>query len=155
LSLIEERILISMREKFNEKRQEGFTLIELLIVVIILAILAAIVVFAVGTTATNAKQSACNADAKSVETALEAYKAQMGSYPPSLSNLTTSALDGNGNPVGSWLRATPNANTVADGYSISYDGAGGVWIQLSGNPTPTDFDSNVGPNGSSPCYLVK
>ena len=142
-----------MLEKVNKKRQEGFTLIELLIVVIILAILAAIVVFAVGTTASNAKQSACNADAKSVETALEAYKAQMGSYPASLANLTTSATDGNGNPVGSWLRATPNANISADGYSISYDGAGGVTIVYSGGAT--NFDDNVGPNGCSPCYLVK
>jgi len=144
-----------MRDKFNRKRQEGFTLIELLIVVIILAILAAIVVFAVGTTATNAKQSACNADAKSVETALEAYKSQLGSYPTAaqgLGALTTSTVDGNGNPVGSWLRATPNANTSADGYSISYDGSGGVWIQLSGGGL-SNYDTNVG--GSSPCYLVK
>src|SRR5579862_6589118 len=61
--------------------QGGFTLIELLIVIIILAILAAIVVFAVGSTNSNAIASSCNADAKSVETALEAYKAQTGSYP--------------------------------------------------------------------------
>jgi len=153
-----------MLEKVNRKRQEGFTLIELLIVVIILAILAAIVVFAVGTTASNAKQSACNADAKSVETALEAYKAQMGYYPTNLNSLTTSATDGNGNPVGSWLRATPNANTAADGYSIAYVSNGTAANDPAGQATVdivfpggavSNFDSNNGPNGSSPCYLVK
>ena len=64
-----------------KRDQGGFTLIELLIVIIILAILAAIVVFAVGNTNTNAIASSCNADAKSVETALEAYKAQIDFVP--------------------------------------------------------------------------
>jgi len=71
----------------SEKRDEGgFTLIELLIVIIILAILAAIVVFAVGSTGANAKTAACNSDAKTFETALESYKAEVGVYPgdPSL-----------------------------------------------------------------------
>ena len=63
--------------------QAGFTLIELLIVVVILAILAAIVVFAVGGSRANALASSCKADAKSLETALEAWKANNGngSYP--------------------------------------------------------------------------
>jgi prepilin-type N-terminal cleavage/methylation domain-containing protein len=71
-----------MWERMIEKRNDGgFTLIELLIVIIILAILAAIVVFAVGSTGTNAKTAACNSDAKTVETALESYKAEVGFYP--------------------------------------------------------------------------
>src|SRR6202035_5267792 len=67
---------MEMLDRLQQKRNDegGFTLIELLIVIVILAILAAIVVFAVGTTTTNAKISACNADAKSVETAIEAYQ---------------------------------------------------------------------------------
>ncbi len=69
-------------EALTKKRDEaGFTLIELLIVIVILGILAAIVVFAVGTTGSNAAVSACNADAKTVEVALESYKAQTGAYP--------------------------------------------------------------------------
>ena len=73
-----------MWDRIIEKRNEGgFTLIELLIVIIILAILAAIVVFAVGTTGSNAVAASCNADAKTFETALEAYKAEVGDYPGS------------------------------------------------------------------------
>jgi len=108
------------------KRNEGgFTLIELLIVIIILAILAAIVVFAVGSTNTNAIASACNADAKSVETALEAYKAQMTSYPASLTALTQSTsttVNGVSETVGPWLKDVPSTTN----YTISFDSTSGV-----------------------------
>lgn len=121
-----------MFERMIEKRNEGgFTLIELLIVIIILAILAAIVVFAVGSTTTNATLSACQADKKSVETAVEAYKAQQGSFPAAISTLTGTFADPNNSAVtdGPWLREVPNAT----GYTISYNATtGAVTSGLSG-----------------------
>lgn len=62
----------------REQRSDaaGFTLIELLIVIVILGVLAAIVVFAVGNTGKDSSKSACKSDAKTVETAQEAYKAE-------------------------------------------------------------------------------
>ena len=74
------------REQLRKRRAEngdegGFTLIELLIVVVILGILAAIVVFAVQSLTSRVPQASCGSDYKTVETALEAYKAQMGNYP--------------------------------------------------------------------------
>jgi len=73
-----------MLRKLRERADnEGFTLIELLIVITILGILAGIVVFAVGTTGSNASTAACQADKKTVETAIEAYKATTKSYPTS------------------------------------------------------------------------
>ena len=65
-------------ERLNEKRQSdgGFTLIELLVVIVILGILAGVVVFAVGGITDRGEESACEATAKSVETASEAFKAQ-------------------------------------------------------------------------------
>lgn len=90
-----ERKTIPMWERMKEKRAEGgFTLIELLIVIIILAILAAIVVFAVGSTSKNSIVASCKADAKSVETATEAFKAQTGTWPGG---------------AGAWATATENA----------------------------------------------
>jgi prepilin-type N-terminal cleavage/methylation domain-containing protein len=65
----------------SEPQDKGFTLIELLIVITILGILAAIVVFAVGSTGSNATTSACQADKHTVDVAIEAYKAEHGSYP--------------------------------------------------------------------------
>ena len=86
--------------------EKGFTLVELLIVVVILGILAGIVVFAVGNLTDNAKNNACKADAASVETAAEAYKANSSTlaYPTQMSDLTGA----NGS-----LKSTPKA----------YDGA--------------------------------
>lgn len=129
--------------------QQGFTLIELLIVIVILAILAAIVVFAVGTTTTNAVQASCQSDAKSVETALEAYKAQTGNYPApgattSIQTFYSPLTSGTGNGGSPWLRSAPT-NTAH--YTILYDSLGHVYV-LGANASlstaytsATDFDT--------------
>jgi prepilin-type N-terminal cleavage/methylation domain-containing protein len=143
-----------MLERLIEKRDEGgFTLIELLIVIIILAILAAIVIFAVGNTSTSAKQSSCNSDAKTVETAVEAYKAQMGQFPggatPALAmaQLTTTATV-NGVVVGPWLRQAPSATTSVNGYAVSLDGTADGVVNVQTNATtglgttPVNYDAN-------------
>ena len=131
-----------MWDRMIEKRNEGgFTLIELLIVIIILAI----VVFAVGTTGSNAKAAACSADAKSFETALESYKAEVGMYPGlgtgingPTGTLSTNyyGLTGNNgaqwqvnqvltNPyIGPFMRSLPQTNH----YQIVTDGLGGVFV---------------------------
>ena len=127
----------ALQRMVAKREQGGFTLIELLIVIIILAILAAIVVFAVGSTNTNAIASSCNADAKSVETALEAYKAQIGSYPAALANLTgsvTTTVNGVSQVVGPWLKEVPSTNN----YTISFDSASGA-VSVNGTayaPSP-------------------
>ncbi len=73
-------------ERLRRRREEegdegGFTLIELLIVIVILGILAAIVVFAVQNLSSSSAKASCGSDFKTVETAVEAYKSQMGNYP--------------------------------------------------------------------------
>jgi general secretion pathway protein G len=123
-----------MKQKRNEG---GFTLIELLIVIIILAILAAIVVFAVGNTSQSAAKASCLSDAKSVETAIEDYKAQhpgvqnaTGSigYPADSSQLLqTDSVDGA--TVGPWLKTWPG---TAD-YQISFNTLGSVWVTGPGS----------------------
>jgi len=99
-----------MKHMIERRRQmgsdRGFTLIELLIVIAILGILAGVVVFAVGGTTDSAKKSACKIDKASIETAAEAYKADQGTYPPTLA-----ALNGVVGPpaIPAYLKTTINA----------------------------------------------
>jgi prepilin-type N-terminal cleavage/methylation domain-containing protein len=58
------------------KDTAGFTLIEILIVLVILGILASIVIFASGAFIGDGKNSACQANAKILNTAEAAYSAQ-------------------------------------------------------------------------------
>lgn len=79
---------------FNERReargQGGFTLIELLVVIAILGILAGVVVFAVGGVTGTAKNKSCVTAKATIETAMEAYKADSATsaYPLTLSLLS-------------------------------------------------------------------
>ena len=98
--------------------ERGFTLVELLIVIVILGILAGIVVFAVGNLTSNAKTNACSTEKSTIVAALEAYKAQNGSYPTSMTTLTSGS--------GALLKSTP-----AD-YNIDASGNGTV-TAISGN----------------------
>jgi len=137
--MIEEHSPNVLQRMVAKRDQGGFTLIELLIVIIILAILAAIVVFAVGSTNTNAIASSCNADAKSVETAVEAYKAQIGSYPAGSDLLTTSTVttvNGVSETVGPWLKEWPSTNN----YTIAIDASGNVSV-----------NTKLYPGTSNPC----
>ena len=87
--------------------EEGFTLIELLIVIIVMGILAAIVVFALSGVTGLSAQTACNADAKSVEVAVQTYYTQTSSYPTSPSQLTSGAYQA----LRSWP-STPTYYTI-------------------------------------------
>ena len=62
----------------NKTQDKGFTLVELLIVIVILGILATVTVFAVRGITDQGQTSACNADKKTMQTAVEAYYAQNG-----------------------------------------------------------------------------
>jgi general secretion pathway protein G len=96
--------------------ERGFTLVELLIVIVILGILAGIVVFAVGNLTSNAKTNACSTEKSTIVAALEAYKAQNGSYPANMAALTGG--------TGALLKSTPSNYTI--------DGSGNV-TAISGN----------------------
>jgi general secretion pathway protein G len=69
----------------NDRRelrsQSGFTLIELLVVIAILGILAGVVVFAVGGITDNGQEAACKIEKRTIQTALQAFRAQEGAYP--------------------------------------------------------------------------
>ena len=92
------------------RNRKGLTLIELLIVVIILGALAAIAIPRITTSATTAKQNACTTNVDTLNTSIEMYKMDTGSYPASLA---TVANEPNYFPDG--------APTCPFGTAYSYD----------------------------------
>src|SRR4051812_44351273 len=76
----------------EKKQDKGFTLVELLIVIVILGILATVTVFAVTGITNKGKTSACESDAKTIQTAEEAYSANHGNYTNDLNVLVADGL---------------------------------------------------------------
>lgn len=111
-----------LRQRRDERGDEGgFTLIELLIVIVILAILAAIIVFAVQNLAGSSAKASCESDVQTVDHAVQAYTAQVGTAPTSITQLEGTQPGANGETsVGPWLHNTPTNGhhyevIVADG----------------------------------------
>ena len=98
-------------ESFEQKNllQKGFTLVELLVVIVILGILAAVVVFAVGGSTEKAQSSSCKAENSALSSAVEAYRASVGSYATTIDELTSGS--------NKFLRSTPTWYTVDGGNS--------------------------------------
>lgn len=122
----------------------GFTLIEVLVVIVILAVLAAVVVFAVGGISNRGETSACASDRQTIVTAIEAYQAQRGAVPASLTDLSSgnrylhddgsiSATEKQGN--GYTLTYTPVNGTLSACASAPAAGGGSPLATASAGPT--------------------
>lgn len=160
-------------ERLRARREErgdegGFTLIELLIVIVILGILAAIVVFAVQNLTGSSASASCKSDMKTVETAVEAFDAQVGHYPGGAPTDVSTAIGttqnsaagtgvamlmnqqagSNGGQVGTWLKDVPtNGNNyeiwVASDGSGSYE-ATATNLTAANVPTNAAITANTG-----------
>jgi general secretion pathway protein G len=99
----------------ENKQDKGFTLVELLIVIVILGILATVTVFAVRGITDQGQTSACQADQKTLQVALEAYYAQEGNTAGD--NATEADL------VSSGLLASASGNyDISSGAVVAYAG---------------------------------
>jgi len=101
---------VLQRFRVMRSNDSGFTLVELLIVIVILGILTGIVVFAVGGFSDRGETAACKADKKTVEVAVEAYRAKTGGYPTGLdSNARFDKLVHPAIATEQYLREQPNS----------------------------------------------
>jgi hypothetical protein len=84
---------------------------------------------------TESAVAACEADAKNLEVALEAYMAQNGSFPTPPSLWSAATYSSNFAPLtgldhgGPWLHSAP----ATTNYVIEYDASGHVWIAPPGS----------------------
>jgi len=79
------------------KRQTGFTLIELLVVMAILGMLAALVGPALFGNLSKGQRTTASSQISNLESALDTYRLDVGSYPDSLAGLVT---NDSGSPPG-------------------------------------------------------
>jgi prepilin-type N-terminal cleavage/methylation domain-containing protein len=68
--------------RLTQRHSSGFTLIELLVVIAVIAILAALIIPITGALKKARLRSVAQAELAQLETAIEAYKAKNGFYPP-------------------------------------------------------------------------
>jgi general secretion pathway protein G len=99
----------------ENKQDKGFTLVELLIVIVILGILATVTVFAVRGITNQGETSACAADEKTLQTAVEAYFAQEGG--------TTIPATGTPASVENTLATAGLIVEASDNFDVSTGGA--------------------------------
>jgi type IV pilus assembly protein PilA len=80
------------QHRVDKDRDDGFTLIELLVVMAIIGILAAIGVMSTHSFRTKSVTSACVADIRTDQLAIDTYKTKFGTYPPTEAALTSAGV---------------------------------------------------------------
>ena len=86
----------------------GFTLLELMVVIVVLGVLAGIILFGVGAFRSDARNSACRTDVRTLQTANGAYLAQHGSNAHDIAALIS----------GGYIHSAPESGvTFADGVT--------------------------------------
>lgn len=149
-------------------KQKGFTLVELLVVVAIIGVLSALVMANLVGIRQRARDAQRKSDVRQIQSALELYRADLGSYPNTTgyTACSTIALTNNG-----WVSDTTNLTVYLKSVPCDPSGSGaynnGVYYYTSSGSTYTlgacienasDTDKNVtstNPGGSGTCTSAK
>ncbi len=99
---------------------KGFTLVEILLVIVIIGILGAIVIPRITYTESTAKKNACYANVAALNSQIELYRMQEGSYPAVLSDLENASTNNNNQ---SYIDAVPTCPVNSSNYT--YNGTTG------------------------------
>jgi len=104
------------------RNEKGFTLMELMIVIVIIGVLAAIGVPAYKGMTDKARKASCDANLRTVQTAVAMYYSEHGLYPADLTKATLSDVDGN-----AYIENVEDvAKCPVDGTAYEVDAAGDV-----------------------------
>lgn len=95
------------------KNKKGFTLIELLVVVAIIGLLATLSIVALNNARARARDARRVADVKQIQTALELYYNDQGTYPPAVT--VNTAIATGTNPLVTYMAIVPKNPTPIDG----------------------------------------
>lgn len=129
---------------FNYKLQLGFTLVELLIVVAVIGILSALLTANFIGVRQRARDAQRKADVKQIQSALELYRADHGTYPAALANCGNSLMSEDCQ-TSTYMRTIPQ-DPQGDDYTYSTNGTTYSVIACLENGNDSEKDAvNIDP----------
>ena len=134
-------MLISLRRVARARGQQGFTLIELLIVVAIIGILATSAIAIYANIQTRARVAKVQGDLRAIASAISIYQMHTGALPGTLTVLTSTAANAQGQAAGPFLASVPvppgNGSPAWSGYQAGYQtlSDGAFSLSASGDGT--------------------
>ncbi len=105
--------------------KKGFTLVELLVVIAIIGLLAAVAVVGINPSRQKARDAKRVADIRQVQTALEQFYDDCGSYPTALTTAVANGCTG-GTTFGNFMASVP-VNPSPGGAAYTYTSAGSTY----------------------------
>ena len=142
------------------KNTKGFTLIELMVVISIIGVLSSVVMAGLSSARAKAGDSANVQRMKQIQTAIELYREDNGSYPTTGGNFQYNGYNTGGNltPVfqslisGGYISDIKTSNPPAiSNESIGYISPVGTWSCVNGPDNPSyllvSFQENLPSNG--------
>lgn len=129
------RSLVTDLRLREDPGEDGFTFLEVLIVVVILGVLSAIALLAFGNLGGTSSRASCESAFRSVQGAIEAYKAEMGGYPNA-----TAANGGNGS-----LPATDSDLSTVNAASATSKAGSELLVKGDISPNTVASAASAGP----------